>query len=83
MLESAKKVYQNYLFEYGIDSKLFSLPIVEDRQDGTRSYKWLAIGTEGNPAGVEVLVTKTKGTKPEWILIGTKDAWLPLVNTKK
>jgi hypothetical protein len=82
MLEAANKVYQDYLFEYGIDGSLFSQPIIITREGGAKSYKWLAIGSEDNPAGIEVVVPKMKGAKPEWFLIGNKDAWLPLIGSK-
>jgi hypothetical protein len=82
MLEDATKIYQNYLSEYGIDSALFQSPIVESRQDGTKSYKWLAESSEGSKVGVEVVVSKIKNINAEMILIGDTDAWFPFVGSK-
>ncbi|MEW5802482.1 MAG: hypothetical protein AB1847_10325 [bacterium] len=82
MFEAANEIYQDYLFEYGIDSALFSSPTIETRQNGIRSYKWIAIGSKGTTVGVEIIVKKMKGTKPEMILIGDTDAWLPFVGSK-
>ncbi len=83
MFNTANKVYQDYLFEYGIDSKIFSLPIIETQLDGTKSFKWIAIDSKKNVVSVEVLVVKTNDTKPELILTGNNDAWLHLMNTKE
>ena len=82
MLAAANEVYQDFLFEYGIDGSLFSQPIIKTREDGSKSYKWLAKDSEDNPAGIEVVVPKMKGAKPEWFLIGNIDAWWPLIGSK-
>ncbi len=82
MFEIANEMYQDYFFEYGIDSKLFAAPIIESRQNGLKSYKWIAMDFKRVPIGVEVVVPKKKSTKPEMILIGNTDAWLPFVGSK-
>lgn len=82
MFEAANEVYQDYLFEYGIDSLLFQYQAIEARQDGTKSYKWIATSAKGGPVGVEVVVSKMKSKKAEMILIGDTDAWLPFVGSK-
>ena len=82
MLAAANEVYQDYLFEYGIDSALFSSPIVKTRPNGDKSYKWMAKGLGGTPVGVEVIVEKINNKKPEMILIGDTDVWLPLIGSK-
>lgn len=83
MYESANEVYRDYLFEYGIDSTLFSSPTIESRENGRKSYKWIAFGTEDEPVGVEVIVANKKGAKPEMILIGNTEAWFPFVGSKR
>ena len=83
LFKGAREVYEDYLSEYGIDRALFSSPTIETHKNGNRSYKWIARGSEGIPVGVEVIVAKIKGTKPEMILIGDTDAWLPLVGSKR
>ncbi len=83
MFKAAHKVYEDYLFEYGIDGALFMSPTTKTFQDGSRSYKWIARGSESRPVGIEVIVTKNKFTKPEMILIGDADGWIPLVGSKK
>ena len=82
MLKAAHKVYEDYLFEYGIDSALFASPKIETLQNGNRSYTWIARGSDGIPVGIEVIVTRIKGTKPQMVLIGDADAWFPLVGSK-
>lgn len=82
MFEAARQVFSDYLFEYGVDPALFSAPTVTDRTNGDKSYKWITKGARGIPVGVEVIVNKRKSAKPEWVLIGGTDAWLPLVGSK-
>ena len=82
MFEAARQVFSDYLFEYGIDPALFPTPTVTDRSNGDKSYKWITTGARGIPVGVEVTVKKRKSAKPEWMLIGDTDAWLPLVGSK-
>jgi hypothetical protein len=82
MFATANEIYRDYLFEYGIDSDLFSSPITKELSNGNKSYKWVAMGASNLPIGVEVIVAKSKKTKPEMILIGNTDAWLPLVGSK-
>lgn len=82
MVQAATAVYQDYLFEYGIDGKLF-LPATETLSDETKIYKWTAIGSASNLVGVSVTVTRMKNVKPEMTLIGSTDAWLPLVGSKR
>lgn len=82
MFKAALKVYEDYLFEYGIDSALFGPPTTKTLQEGGRSYKWIAKGSEVRPVGIEVIVTRNKFTKPEMILIGDEDGWKPLVGSK-
>jgi len=83
MFKAAHKVYEDYLFEYGIDSALFESPITKTLEGGSRSYKWIARGSENKPVGIEVIVTRSKLTKPEMVLIGDADSWRPLVGSKK
>lgn len=82
MFQAANKVYQDYLFEYGIDSKLLSAPVVENCPNSKKSYKWLVLGMENVPVGVEVIVSKQKTQKPEMILMGDKE-WLSLIGSKR
>lgn len=82
IFEVANEVYKDYLFEYGIDNALFSSFNMEARQDGQKRYKWIAIGSKGDMVGVEVIVSKKKNIKPEMILIGDTDAWIPFVGSK-
>lgn len=76
MYKAAYNVFQDYVIEYRIDSTLFESPVIEDWQDSLKSYKWLSTNSEGDTLGVQVLVKKRHGLKPEMILIGDKDAWL-------
>jgi hypothetical protein len=79
MFDAACEVYNNYLVEYRIDSALFLSPTIKTLPNEDRSYKWIA-KSAGSIAGIEVIVTKTRGTKPEMILIGGMDAWRPLLS---
>ena len=83
MFKAAQKVYEDYLFEYGIDGTLFESPTSKTLGGDNRSYKWIARGTERKPVGIEVIVTRNKLTRPEMILIGDADGWRPLVGSKK
>jgi hypothetical protein len=83
MFDDSNEVYLDYLFEYGIDSTLFSPPVVRNLPNEDRSYKWIATGAHNVPVGVEVIVKRNNNVKPEIILIGDTDAWLPLVGSKK
>lgn len=82
MTEIASEIYQNYLFEYGIDSELFFAHTVENCQAGIKKYKWITTSLDGLQIGVEVVVSKKRDRKPEMILIGDTDAWLPFVGSK-
>jgi len=82
MFKAADKVYEDYLFEYGIDGALFKPPATKTIQGGSRSYKWIANGSERKPVGIEVIVQRNKFTKPEMILIGNTDGWIPLLGTR-
>jgi hypothetical protein len=82
MFDISNEVYQDYLFEYGIDSALFSSPVVRNQPNGSISYKWTAKGAHDVPVGIEVIVSRNKDTKPEMILIGHADDWFPLVGSK-
>ena len=82
MFKAAYEMYQDYLFEYGIDSTLFMPAIIEVRQDSLRSYKWLAVIPNGDTVGVEVIAAKSRVIKPEMILTGNNDAWIFFLGTK-
>ena len=83
MFKAANKVFEDYLFEYRNDSALFGSPITKTLPEGNRSYKWIVKGSERKPVGIEVVVTINKFTKPEMILIGNTDDWVPLLGTKR
>ena len=82
MSVSAYEVFNDYLFDYGISSELFSAPTIEARQGGLKSYKWIPIGSKGDAIGVEVIVSRLRSTKSEMILTGDTDAWLPFIGSK-
>ena len=76
------KVYKDYLFEYKIDSTRFMPPIHNIKED-SRSYKWLAVNSNGDTVGVEVLVSIKDEEKIGMRLIGGKDAWLPFLREQE
>jgi len=83
MFKAAHEVYEDFLFEYRINSTLLGSPTIKTLQGGSRSYTWIARGGKGTPAGIEVIVTRNKFTKPEMILIGNRDDWVPLLGSKR
>ena len=83
MFKAANKVFEDYLFEYRIDSALFGSPVTKTLQEGNTSYKWIVKGSERKPVGIEVVVTINKFTKPQMILIGNTDDWVPLLGTRR
>lgn len=82
MLEIANNIYENYIFEYRVDAALFAPLKVKELNDGIKSYQWIISGSELDPIGIEVFVSKNKSSDTEWVLHGDKDQWLPLINTK-
>jgi hypothetical protein len=82
MFDAANEIFQDYLFAYGIDSTLFSSPIIKKLSNGEKNYKWVTMAENDIPLGVEVIVTKDKKTKPRMILIGKTSAWFQLVGSK-
>ncbi len=82
MFKLANEAFQDYLWELGIDRKLFTAPIIEEQQNGVKSYKWLAIGSENNPIGLEIRATKASNIELDWLFIGDSDAWLKLRGTR-
>ncbi|MDZ4217649.1 MAG: hypothetical protein U1D70_01310 [Methylobacter sp.] len=69
MFKLADEVFFDYIWELAIDQNLFAEPIIEAHPNGVKSYKWLAIGSENNPIGIEVYVSKSKDVEPELIPI--------------
>ncbi len=88
MFKLADEAFFDYIWELAIDQKLFAEPIIETRQNGVKSYKWLAIGSENNPIGTEVRVSRAKNIEPELIPIPIgvyvfeNDAWKKLLGTR-
>ena len=88
MFKLADEAFFDYIWELAIDQNLFAEPIIEAHPNGVKSYKWLAIGSENNPIGVEVRVSKAKNIEPELIPIPIgvyvfeNDAWKKLLRTR-
>lgn len=81
MFELAEELFKDYLFELRVDNKLFALPIIEEKQSGTKSYRWLTAKSVTSPIGVELHIPRQKKMDPEWIQIGSFDDWRPLMGT--
>ncbi len=88
MFKLADTEFFDYIWELGIDQKLFAEPIIENRPNDVKSYKWLAIGSENNPIGVIVVVSKSKDIEPELIPIPNNgnfldnSGWRKLLGTR-
>lgn len=87
MFKLADTEFYDYIWELGIDQKLFAEPIIENQPNDVKSYKWLAIGSEKNPIGIVVYVSKSKKVEPELILfphgnILEHSGWIKLLGTR-
>lgn len=82
MFKLADEAFFDYIWELAIDQSRFAEPIIEAHPNGIKSYKWLAIGSENNPVGVELYVAKSKKIEPELIQIGDFEAWRPFMGTR-
>ena len=75
MLVDADYAFKDFLFEAGIDSKNFKGPVIEDKQNGMKYYRWDGVFPENRIIGIEVSVAKQKSIVPEVGGIGKNDDW--------
>jgi hypothetical protein len=80
-LSVAESTFKDYLFESRIDSKFFTGPVIEDKFNGTKSYRWEAVIPDNKSIGVEVRVAKSKSIEPELSLSGKANDLFGLFGT--
>jgi len=81
MFSVANNLYEVYIFEFAIDSGLFPSLTIENRQDDSKCYRWIAKGTEDDPVGIQIIVDREKGSEPKMTSIGW-EKWDELVGSK-
>lgn len=80
-LSLAEDAFKNYLFEGRIEAKYFNRLIIEDKINGSKTYRWLAVVPGNRTVGVEVGVAKSKSIEPELSLTGKANDLFELFGT--
>ncbi len=83
MYDIACGMYQEHLFEFGIDSTLFMPVVIKDLDDSTKVYRWAAVTPNGDTTGFDVKVARSREIEPEFTLFGPAKAAMALPGTER